>query len=245
RAVRADARPRTDGTRRGRRGALALERGTDARAATGDASGREAAMRPDAPRRRRRRIAAAAARLVLAALGAPSLLAQGLDTAKALTQYNLDVWTTADELPQNSVNAVVQTRDGYLWLGTYGGLARFDGVRFSVFDSANTPAFRTNGVQALLEGRRGTLWGGTTGGGPLRHRDRAFMAVTTADGLPSDIVRTLYETRDGALWVGTNDGLARYQGGRFRTFHAKEGLSNEVVRALAEDAAGTLYVGTV
>jgi ligand-binding sensor domain-containing protein/signal transduction histidine kinase len=192
----------------------------------------------------RLRIAGLAAGALLALFSDAPLLAQGLDPAKALTQYNLDVWTTADALPQNSVTAVVQTRDGYLWLGTYGGLARFDGVRFGVFDSANTPALRTNGVQALLEARDGTLWVGTTGGGLVRYRDGAFTALTTADGLPSDNVRTLHEDHEGVLWIGTNDGLARYKDGRFRTFHVKDGLSNPVVRALQDDGSGTLWIGT-
>jgi signal transduction histidine kinase/ligand-binding sensor domain-containing protein len=202
-------------------------------------------MRRDVQRSGRGRLpglARAGALIVLASSGA--LFGQGLDPAKALTQYNLDVWTTADELPQNSVNAVVQTRDGYLWMGTYGGLARFDGMRFGVFDSANTPALRTNGILALLETRDGTLWIGTSGGGLVRYRDGAFTALTTGDGLPSDIVRTLCEGHDGALWIGTNDGLARYKNGGFRTFQVKDGLSNAVVRALQEDGAGTLWIGT-
>src|SRR5262245_52132487 len=104
--------------------------------------------------------------LVLAALMAPAYArAQGLDPRKALTQYGLDTWTTEDELPHNSVNAIVQTRDGYLWLGTYGGVARFDGVRFVTYDAGNTESLHSNGVQALLEARDGSVWIGTNSGG--------------------------------------------------------------------------------
>src|SRR4029453_10457756 len=87
--------------------------------------------------------------------------AQGLDPRKALTQYGLDTWTTEDDLPQNSVTALAQTRDGYLWLGTYGGLARFDGVRFVTYDSGNTESLHSNGIQTLFRGGAGPSWAGT------------------------------------------------------------------------------------
>ena len=58
-------------------------------------------------------------------------------------------WTTENGLPQNSVAAIVQTPDGYLWLGTFGGLVRFDGVKFTVFSSVNTPALRSNRINTL------------------------------------------------------------------------------------------------
>ncbi len=170
--------------------------------------------------------------------------AQGLDPRKALTQYGLDTWTTDDDLPQNSVTAVVQTRDGYLWLGTYGGLARFDGVRFVVYDSGNTEALHSNGVQALCEGRDGSLWIGTSGGGLTRYQAGRFTSYGTSDGLASDIVRVLYEDRAGTLWIGTNDGLSALRDGRFTTYGTKEGLSNGVVRAIVEDADGALWIGT-
>jgi signal transduction histidine kinase/streptogramin lyase len=185
--------------------------------------------------------------LVLAALLAAQggvAHSQGLDPRKALTQYGLDTWTTDDDLPQNSVTALLQTRDGYLWLGTYGGLARFDGVRFVVYDSGNTESLQSNAVQALCEGRDGSLWIGTTGGGLTRHRDGRFTSYGTADGLPSEIVRVLYEDRAGTLWIGTNDGLAAFRAGRFTTYGTLDGLSNGVVRAIAEDEDGALWIGT-
>ena len=94
--------------------------------------------------------------LLLAA--GPRASSQALDPGKALTQYHVDTWTTADNLPQNSVTAILQSRDGYLWLGTYGGVGRFDGVRFATFDTANTPELLSNGIQALLEDGEGRFW---------------------------------------------------------------------------------------
>jgi len=73
----------------------------------------------------------------------------------AQAQYRFDHWTTDDGLPQNSVNALVQTRDGYLWIGTFGGLARLDGVKFTVFNTVNAPALKSLRITALYEDRTG------------------------------------------------------------------------------------------
>src|SRR5262245_33534988 len=91
-----------------------------------------------------------------------AVLAQ--DRPKAITQYGHAMWQIEQGLPQNSVQAILQTRDGYLWLGTQEGIARFDGVRFAVFDKRNTPEFKHNNVHSLLESRDGSLWIGTNGG---------------------------------------------------------------------------------
>src|SRR5690349_20743614 len=78
-----------------------------------------------------------------------------LDPAKAITQYAHQVWTTQDGIPQNSVRAFAQTPDGYLWLGTQAGLARFDGVQFTVFELSNTKELRNDHILALLAARDG------------------------------------------------------------------------------------------
>ena len=85
-------------------------------------------------------------------------------THAAVAEYRFDVWTTDSGLPQNSISAILQSREGYLWLATSDGVVRFDGVRFVVFDKLNTP-FRHNLVSVLIEARDGALWIGTKGGG--------------------------------------------------------------------------------
>jgi ligand-binding sensor domain-containing protein/signal transduction histidine kinase len=183
---------------------------------------------------------------ILAILGVagPPLRAQGLDPGKAISQYNLDVWTSELSLPQNSVTAVVQARDGYLWLGTYGGLVRFDGVQFTVFQQGRSEGLASNSIQALLEDRQGNLWIGTNGGGLSRFKDGVFTSFDTDDGLANDIVRTLFEDSRGTLWIGTNDGLSRFQEGRLVSYTTRDGLSNGVIRAISEEPAGVLWVGT-
>ena len=73
----------------------------------------------------------------------------GLDPAKAITQYVHDSWSTRDGLPNRRVSAIVQTRDGYLWIGTGAGLARFDGVRFAVFNSRTHPEIGNDDIRTL------------------------------------------------------------------------------------------------
>src|SRR5205085_6419694 len=85
-------------------------------------------------------------------------------------QYRFDHWTTENGLPQNSVLAITQTSDGYLWLTTFNGLVRFDGVRFTVFDRQNTLGIGINRCTDLYEDATGALWIGTIDGGVIRYQ---------------------------------------------------------------------------
>src|SRR3954470_3841901 len=89
-------------------------------------------------------------------------------TPEPLGSLHQEVWRTEEGLPQNTVPAIIQSRDGYLWAGTELGLVRFDGLRFTIFDKSNTPALKSNVVDALLEDHAGDLWIGTVGGGLTR-----------------------------------------------------------------------------
>lgn len=123
-------------------------------------------------------------------------------------------WSTEDGLPQNSVHGILQTRDGYLWVATEGGVGRFNGLQFTVFNQESAPEFTSNDTCCLAEDRSGGLWIGTSDG-LLRYAGGAFRRYTTADGLPSAIVESLAPTDDGFLLVLTAGGLARYDGQRF------------------------------
>ncbi len=98
-----------------------------------------------------------------------TVAAFALSPDKAITQYTHQVWGIEQGLPENSAQAILQTRDGYLWVGTGHGLARFDGIRFTVFDTSNTSGLRDNSVTALHQDRRSNLWIGTGGGLSVLH----------------------------------------------------------------------------
>jgi ligand-binding sensor domain-containing protein len=141
------------------------------------------------------------------------LLAVRLDAVslRALPDgYTRRVWQTQDGLPESTVQAFAQTPDHYLWIGTSGGLVRFDGARFIVFDRENTPEIRENSIFCLLASRDGSLWVGTDGGGLVRYRTGKFRSYSAADGLSNDFLRAVYEDHEGTLWAGTDDGLFRF-----------------------------------
>jgi signal transduction histidine kinase/ligand-binding sensor domain-containing protein/CheY-like chemotaxis protein len=168
-----------------------------------------------------------------------------LNPAKAMTQYTHDVWQTQQGLPQNTVPSMVQTRDGYLWMGTELGLVRFDGVRFTVFDEGNTPEIKSNIVVALAEDHQGRLWIGTQGGGLTCFKDGKFTTYTASDGLSNDSIAALYEDREGNLWIGTDGGgLDRFKNGRFNVYRTDAGLADDAVFSITEDREGNLWVGT-
>jgi len=192
----------------------------------------------------RARVHAAVSLTLAAALVPFGVQAAGLDPRKAVTQYNLDAWTTTSGLPQNTITAITQTEDGYLWIGSFGGLARFDGARFVVFDKSTTPALRNSGVHALLADRNGGLWVGTNGGGLTLLKDGTARTFGMADGLGADVVRSLFQDSQGRVWAGTNGGLSLLEGERFRNWNAASGFTSTVVRAIREDAKGALWIGT-
>jgi ligand-binding sensor domain-containing protein len=165
--------------------------------------------------------------------------ARALDPSTPLPQYGHDVWTSDSGLPQNSITAILQTRDGYLWLGTQEGLARFDGVRFTTFDSRNTPAFRDDWVVTLLEARDGTLWVGTVAG-LARMRGGEFLPPLEGP-LGSAMIEALHEGRDGSLWVSSEAGVFRLRDGRAASYGLEQGLPGPRTRAFATDASGTLW----
>jgi PAS domain S-box-containing protein len=175
---------------------------------------------------------------------AGSRTAWALDPRKAITQYSHSAWQIEDGLPQNSINAIVQTRDSYLWLGTQEGLVRFDGVHFTVFDMKNTPGLIHNYVMALCEGNDGSLWIGTFGG-LARLKGGQFTAYTTEAGLSNHVVRSIHAGRDGSIWIGTGGGgVNRFKDGTFTVYTTAQGLSTNDVNVVYEDQQGILWVGT-
>lgn len=158
-------------------------------------------------------------------------------------------WTPENGLPQNSVTALAQTPDGYLWLGTFGGLARFDGLKFTIFNSGKVPGLKSDRITALHVGRDGTLWIGTQTGdiGCLRQGEFQTFSNAAYD-LSNNYIQTIYEDRGGALWVGTYRGdLTRYLAAdatRVEHYSLREELPYNGIRAVCEDTEGQLWICT-
>src|SRR5436190_21940317 len=110
-------------------------------------------------------------------------------------QYSRRVWRSEDGLPQNKIQVISQTREGYLWIGTSGGLVRFDGVRFVVFDRSNTPALGDDSILSLCAARDGSLWIGTEGGGLAHMKAGKVSTIGSAEGLTNPFIRSIFEDR--------------------------------------------------
>ncbi len=168
-----------------------------------------------------------------------------LDPSKVPTQYLLETWQTSQGLPQETVQALAQTLDGYLWVGTQEGLARFDGARFTVFDGRNTPAFQRSSVVSLHAARDGSLWIGTNGGGLIHYARNRFTVYAEGSGLVGQHPWSILEGNDGSLWIGTEGGgISRFLNGRFETMNTGNGLPSNRIRTLARDKAGNIWAGT-
>jgi signal transduction histidine kinase/ligand-binding sensor domain-containing protein/CheY-like chemotaxis protein/HPt (histidine-containing phosphotransfer) domain-containing protein len=169
--------------------------------------------------------------------------AHALDPSLALSQYGLDNWQIPEGLPQSSAQAIARTPDGYLWIGTQEGLARFDGISFTVYDRDNEPALPSKYISTLLVDHAGRLWIGTRDGVAVLENGR-FAPARGAAGLAHGYVRAMAEGRNGRLWVGTENGLYLIDGNQSWFFDAAQGLSDIRIRALLEDRDGQLWVGT-
>lgn len=166
------------------------------------------------------------------------------DSPVAASEYIIDRWGTNEGLPQGSVLRILQTRDRYLWLATFGGLVRFDGLHFTTFDSGVTPGLRSNRILGLCEDREGTLWIATQESGLVAFREGRFTTYGVKDGLPSEYVRDVITDRNGDVWAGTWKGLVKRTGSRFHVADAPEGLRGADVLHLAAGRNGGVWVGT-
>src|SRR6187402_450458 len=201
-------------------------------------------------------------------------LSAALSTGPGAGGFVHDQWGPMQGLPQSSVTAILRTRDGYLWLGTQGGLVRFDGVRFTVFSPSTHPGLRNSRIRALFEDRNQTLWIATEDGlvnyehgvfSPLAQPQPMAGAIATMagpdDGLlfvgPKRITRgdgsTLFSGTgissiaagdSGETWIGTTAGLVKYASHGVITYTAADGLPDGAVLSLLKARDGTLWVGT-
>ena len=182
-----------------------------------------------------------AATTIMAASGALAL-----DPADGFGQLGIEIWTSNDGLPQNTVQAVLQSSDGFLWFGTQGGLVRFDGVSFQTFSSANCAAFSHDDVQALAETKSGVLWVATYGGGLVRY-DHGRITRLEVPGMltRTSRVRALHVGASGLLWIGTfEEGLYYWDGSRLHDAGLPEEWKDAGITAVVEARDGSVWAST-
>jgi signal transduction histidine kinase/ligand-binding sensor domain-containing protein len=172
----------------------------------------------------------------------PPAAAQALPALAAARRFVVDQWDTEHGLPQNTVNAIAETPDGYLWIGTFGGLARFDGVRFTLFPARLYPGIRSDRIQALAVDSSGDLWIGTERG-LARYDGRQVTGFRHLAGLPDAGVTALRVDSRGDVWIGLGGGgLSRYHRGVFRHFGPADGLRGDRVTGIIADQPGSLFL---
>jgi ligand-binding sensor domain-containing protein/signal transduction histidine kinase len=184
---------------------------------------------------------------LLAALGIGLLYPAAAQGPVPQQPYLIDVWQTENGLPENIVNAIAQTRDGYLWCGTTHGLARFDGVNFKVFNGENTPELGSGRIRQLFVDRSGALWITIFEGGLIRYQNGLF----TAFALPpreKTTARTIFwiaEDESGVLWLTVEDGAVfRFAKGAFTPASKDWPATERNIFRVYGDAQGRAWVAT-
>ncbi|MCU1237001.1 MAG: histidine kinase [Candidatus Solibacter sp.] len=180
--------------------------------------------------------------LALGSFGGAAMAA-GVTAATQPPVYVSRIWRTQEGLPENRIRAIAQTPDGYLWLGTSSGLARFDGVRFVVYARFNTPSMTDDNVRALSVAPDGSLWAATDGGGLLHYWNGHFRTFGPREGLANEFVGAVLADRHGDVWAGTNRGLFRRHGEKFERVDEALHLSNIAFFSLRESPDGRIFAG--
>jgi len=168
----------------------------------------------------------------------PSLFA--LNPNKTISQYGHKVWLKQNGLPANSVNCAIQTRDGYIWLGTSAGLFRFDGVQFDQVSTNPSDSKAPESIASLRESKDSSLWIGTAYNGLRRYGGNKMIFYDPKDGFYQTEIKTLFESSSNNLWIGTSNGLFKVTDGKFETIP----ISPNFVTFLTEDHKGRIWVGT-
>jgi ligand-binding sensor domain-containing protein/signal transduction histidine kinase len=166
------------------------------------------------------------------------LAVMALDPGRGLREFGRQVWLSENGLPQNTVQAIAQTPDGYVWIGTQEGLARFDGVKFDIFDKQNTPALKSNDIRCLLVAHDGALWLATSFG-LVRRQNGQFATLTVNDGLPDNNITKVIEDPAGRIWIATTAAVAVYENGTLKILANRAGI-----QALAALNDGSVIVAT-
>ena len=160
------------------------------------------------PAGRVRRFAINAAKSLVAG----SLIVNSAGTATA-AQYHLNGWTAENGLPQNVIRGIAQTPDGYLWVATLDGVARFDGVRFTVFNKSNTPGIASNRFGSMIEDRNGNLWFTSEGGNVTRYHRGSFHTYGPEEGIPVNSIRGLVLDSAGNVWMLSEESIEKWSEG--------------------------------
>ena len=170
-----------------------------------------------------------------------------LDPDFSVHQYIQTHWNTERGLPDNTITAITQTKDGFLWIATPRSVYRYDGIKFTpltIFDDQGSGYLE---ITCLASDRKGQLWAGTKGQGLWRYkrRHRKYKQFTPAKGISGNSIKSIHSDRLDNIWVGTYDGRINVIADQNITIHGiSSGLPSEQITVVFEDSNGKTWVGT-
>lgn len=166
-----------------------------------------------------------------------------LDPVRPLSTHASHIWRSEDGLLQDTAAALLESKNGFLWIGTEVGLVRFDGATFDHYSRLNVPGFTHNEIHCLAEAPDGAVWIGTSEPGLYRFQRGEVRVFGAGEGLPDQPIHRLLRDRSGTLWVAPAEGpLLRFDGTRFQVVPSDAARLH--IRTFVEDPKGTIWVGT-
>ncbi len=163
-------------------------------------------------------------------------------------QYRSEIWTTETGLPQNSITAILQAKDGYLWFGTFGGLVRFDGIKFKIFNTINAPAIKSNRITGLYEDKNGTLWIGTQGGNLISYKDEVFTSVLEPPITLRAAIFIICVDETGAIWTPAGGVLQKFTADASGKYSSEKVVlpneENPNVGSIVRDDTDNIWIST-
>lgn len=163
------------------------------------------------------------------------------------TDYVSHIWTAADGLPGNTITDIIQTRDGYVYLGTYDGLVRFDGIDFSIINRNTVDEMSFSSARVVFEDSKCNLWVGSNDEGVTRIGGGTIDSYTVKNGMPNNSIRDIVEDKLGNIWIGTAAGIVYIDTeGNVRTPEGLDNIEREhvLVVCLYCDTAGRIWLST-
>jgi signal transduction histidine kinase/ligand-binding sensor domain-containing protein len=171
------------------------------------------------------------------------------DAVPASDDYVLRTWDVDDGLPSDTISGITQTPDGYLWLATSGGLARFDGVRFTTFLSQTTPGIASDQIGTVFAARTGDLWlTFKSGGGAVLHEGNFEPILAPAKStVPVTSITSIAEDAEGAVWFNqqSRDAVVRWKNGEFSQIDAGKGVGIAGELGVCADGEGRIWLLTL
>lgn len=162
-----------------------------------------------------------------------------------LSGYVSRTWTWEDGLPGNSVTDIIQASSGYIYLGTYDGLVRFDGVEFETYNRSSGGKYPFVSARVVFEDSSGNIWSGSNDEGVFKiTAEGEVVRFSEKEGLPNNSVRAVEEDREGRIWIGTAGGVAFIKGGKvFRPLGLEKfGDGNILVSEIFCDSMGKVWI---